>query len=386
MSSSRKALRPMRARSTARSLTGSLAGSLALALSALLAAPTASAQSAAYPGIGRAATTKEVQAWDIDVRPDFKGLPKGSGSVAKGQQVWEGKCAACHGIFGESGEVFNPLVGGTTAEDVKTGHVARLNDRAYPGRTTLMKVSTLSTLFDYIRRAMPWNAPKSLTNDEVYAVTAYLLNLGNVLPDDFVLSDKNVVEVQNRLPNRNGVTTQHAMWPGRELGGTAKPDVQGSTCMSNCPVEPKITSFLPDFARNAHGNLAQQNRLVGAQRGIDTTLPPGTAPTRSPQDAAAQPAAPAAVATAGSPSGAPVALLQKNGCVACHAVDSRIVGPAFKEVAGKYAGRTDAVDYLRGKIRSGGSGTWGPIPMPPQTLPDADIQRIAQWLAGGAGE
>src|SRR6476661_4359709 len=67
-----------------------------------------------YPGIGRAATPKELQAWDIDVRPDFKGLPKGSGSVAQGQVVWETKCASCHGIFGESGEVFNPIVGGTT--------------------------------------------------------------------------------------------------------------------------------------------------------------------------------------------------------------------------------------------------------------------------------
>ncbi|MGM9451409.1 c-type cytochrome, partial [Klebsiella sp. K47] len=77
--------------------------------------------------------------------PDFKGLPAGAGSVAKGQEVWEGKCAHCHGIFGESGEVFNPLVGGTTAEDIRTGRVAKLLDPAYPGRTTLMKVATVST-------------------------------------------------------------------------------------------------------------------------------------------------------------------------------------------------------------------------------------------------
>jgi len=98
-----------------------------------------------YPGVGRAATPKEVAAWDIDVRPDFKGLPKGSGSVAKGQEVWEGKCASCHGIFGESNEVFSPLVGGTTQDDIKTGRVARLNDSSFPGRTTLMKVATVST-------------------------------------------------------------------------------------------------------------------------------------------------------------------------------------------------------------------------------------------------
>ena len=77
--------------------------------------------SAKYPGVGRDATPKEVAAWDIDVRPDFKGLPPGSGTVAKGQDVWEAKCAQCHGIFGESNEVFNPLIGGTSADDVKTG-------------------------------------------------------------------------------------------------------------------------------------------------------------------------------------------------------------------------------------------------------------------------
>ena len=136
---------------------------------------------ASYPGIGRAATAKEIRAWDIDVRPDFKGLPKGSGSVNAGQDFWEAKCAPCHGVFGESNEVFSPLVGGTTKEDVQSGRVARLNDATFPGRTTLMKVATVSTLWDYINRAMPWSAPKSLSSDEVYAVTAYLLNMGGVL-------------------------------------------------------------------------------------------------------------------------------------------------------------------------------------------------------------
>ncbi|HUP30598.1 MAG TPA: cytochrome C, partial [Usitatibacter sp.] len=76
---------------------------------------------AQYPGIGRAATPAEIAAWDIDVRPDFKGLPAGSGSVAQGQVVWDTKCAGCHGTFGESNEVFAPLVGGTKPDDIKTG-------------------------------------------------------------------------------------------------------------------------------------------------------------------------------------------------------------------------------------------------------------------------
>ncbi|MBK6852817.1 MAG: c-type cytochrome [Burkholderiales bacterium] len=361
----------------------------AVALSALLlgmgaqAADPAADAAAKYGSIGRAATTKEMAAWDIDVRPDFKGLPKGKGSVAQGQDLWEARCASCHGIFGEANEVFSPLVGGTTADDVKTGHVARLNDRGFPGRTTLMKVSSVSTLFDYINRAMPWNAPKSLKTDEVYAVLAYLLNMGGILPDDFVLSDQTMAQAQARMPNRNGMTLDHGLWPGKSLKTSGKPDVKAVACMSNCEAEPKVASFLPDFARNNHGNLAEQNRMVGPQHGVDTTRPAGTvavvvaAPT-----AVAKSAAPAAADVSGA--AAAQALLKKNACIACHALDGKLVGPAFRDVARKYGDRADASSYLTGKIRSGGAGVWGAIPMPPQTLPEAEAAQIAAWLAAGA--
>ena len=321
-----------------------------------------------YPGVGRNATGKEVLAWDIDVRPDFKGLPPGSGSVQKGMDVWEAKCASCHGVFGESNEVFSPLVGGTTAEDIRTGHVARLKDPAFPGRTTLMKVATVSTLWDYINRAMPWNAPKSLSTEEVYAVTAYLLNLGGVVPENFTLSDSNIAEVQQKLPNRNGMTTRHALWPGNEFGKGARPDVLATACMSNCGPAPTLRSALPEHAGNNHGNLAQQNRLVGAQRGITT-------------DGGASKAGPPA-ATGKSGGAAPTALLEKNACMACHGMAQKLVGPAFSDIAGKHGGQSD---YLANKIRVGGSGVWGSTPMPPQpNLSDADARVIAQWLAAGA--
>lgn len=333
---------------------------------------------AKYPGVGRAATAKEVAAWDIDVRPDFKGLPAGSGTVAKGQDLWETKCAQCHGIFGESGEVFSPLVGGVTPDDIKKGRVANLLNTNYPGRTTFMKVPTLSTIWDYINRAMPWTAPKSLATDEVYAVVAFLLNLNGIVADDFTLSEKNIREVQGRMPNRNGMTTRHAMWPGNEFGGAAKPDTRNVACMKDCVPEVKLASFLPDFARNAHGNLAEQNRAVGAQHGADTTRP--EAKVGAPTTVAA--AAPARVeAPAGTK--AALAALQKNGCTACHGVTNKIVGPAFADVAKKHAGKTD---YLAGKIKSGGSGVWGAVPMPPQTLSDAEAKTIAVWLASGAGK
>lgn len=362
-----------------RRATASMLAVLAAAVGAL-ACHGAMAQTA-YTGVGRAATPKELAAWDIDVRPDFKGLPKGSGSVAKGQDVWEGKCASCHGIFGESNEVFSPLVGGTTKDDVKTGKVARLNDNGFPGRTTLMKVSTVSTLWDYINRAMPWTQPKSLATEEVYAVTAYLLNMGGVVPDSFTLSDNNIADVQKLLPNRNGVTTDHGLWPGKGMGNGGKADVTAVACMKDCVPEPKVASFLPDFARNNHGNLAEQQRVVGPQRGADTSKPPAANPAAAAAAAATTAVPRAATDAAGS---AALALAQKHSCTACHGADTKIVGPGFKEIAAKYAGRSDAESYLAAKIKSGGQGIWGAIPMPPQTLSDADAKAIAQWLATGA--
>ena len=367
-------------------------GCVALALlGAGVGAGVAHAQSALYPGLGRAATPAELSAWDIDVRPDFKGLPKGSGSVARGMEVWESKCASCHGIFGENNEVFQPIVGGTTPADIQSGRVARLNDSSFPGRTTLMKLSTLSTLWDYINRAMPWNNPKSLSTEEVYGVTAYILNMGGIVPEGFTLSDQNITDVQQRLPNRNGMTTDHALWPGSSFG-KPKTDVAAVACMNDCATQAKITSSLPDFARNAHGNLAEQNRAVGAQRGADTSRPPLAAlqagRRQAANESAATPAAPTAAKTSAADSGAAaaIALTQKHTCVACHGLDNKIVGPSFREIASKYTDRSDAALYLASKMRAGGSGVWGAIPMPAQALAESDAMLIAQWLANGASK
>ena len=331
-----------------------------------------------FPGIGRAATPKEVAAWDIDVRPDFKGLPPGKGTVAQGQDIWEERCASCHGFFGESNSVFMPLVGGTTADDVKTGRVATLRRTDYPGRTTLMKVPTVSTLWDYIHRAMPWTAPKSLSPDEVYAVTAYLLNLGGIVPDSFTLSNDNIAEVQQKMPNRNGMTLAHALWPGKDMPGlAAQPDILAKACMSNCAPEPVVTSVLPEHARNNHGNLREQNRTVGAQRGSDTTRPEGWLGD------AAGPVKVVGPASHNSPNAAAIALTHKHACTACHNMEGKLVGPSFADIAKKHGGKAD---YLAQKIKSGGSGLWGEIPMPPQTLPQDDTGAIAAWLAGGAGK
>ena len=295
-----------------------------------------------FPGIGRTATPAEIAAWDIDVRPDFKGLPPGSGSVAAGQKVWDAKCASCHGTFGESNEVFTPLVGGTTAQDIAVGRVRSLTS-ADVARTSLMKLSLVSTLWDYINRAMPWNAPKSLSTTEVYAVVAYLLNLGDIVPDDFTLSDGNIAQVQAKLPNRNGTTRDHGLWDVKGKGDVANP-----ACMKNCATDVHLASAFPDQARGSHGDLTQQMRGTVAVVAVDASD-----------------------------------LARRKACMSCHSIDKRIVGPAFKEVAARYRSQAGIEAKLVEKLRRGGSGTWGPLPMPPNPdLAEADASALVRWVLG----
>lgn len=333
------------------------------ALIGVLLAACSMAVAAEFKGVGRDATPAEVQAWDIDVRPDFAGLPKGSGSVADGETLWIAKCSSCHGDFGDANHVFVPLIGNTTPDDIKNGRVASLKSGGAV-RTTFTKVATVSTLWDYIHRAMPWDAPKSLSHDQVYAILAYLLNLAEIVPADYVLSDQNIAEVQARMPNRKGMTREHGLWDVK-----GKPDTANTACMKNCKPDAVILSELPDYALNAHGNLADQNRSFGAVRGRVTDP---KAAEKKPQ--AAAPANAAITAT-----------LNANGCMACHGLQQKVIGPGFSEIATKHAARSDAAKYLSEKISKGGSGTWGAIPMPPQPqLSASDLDTIAAWIAGGA--
>lgn len=345
---------------------------------ALVGSTWTQAADPAWHNMGRAATPAEVKAWDIDVRPDFKGLPKGAGSVDMGANIWEDKCASCHGVFGESNETFTPIIGGTTKDDIKTGRVKGLEDgkSIVPQKTTIMKVATVSTLFDYINRAMPWNAPKTLKTDEVYAVLAYLLNLAEIVPADYTLSDKNIAEVQQRMPNRNGMVFYEPLWKANGKG-----DVANVACMKNCAIDPVVHSSLPAFARDAHGNVAEQNRLIGPVRGADTTVPPPTGKAGSLPP-------PKAVLVAAAPAGVDAgvkALLDTNACTACHGMKNKIVGPGFNEIVAKHKGKADLEAYLVGKIKAGGSGVYGSTPMPPQPqLKEEDAKAIAQWIISGA--
>lgn len=366
-----------------------------LALAAVLGlgsgAVLASSDAGQERGLGRAATPAEVAAWDIDVRPDFQGLPKGSGTVDHGERIWESTCAVCHGTFAESNLFFTPLIGGTTAEDIETGRVASLSSPTQPVRTTIMKAVTVSTLWDYINRAMPWDNPKSLEHDEVYAVLAYLLSLADIVDFDFTLSDENIHEVQERMPNRNGAVFWEGLW---KVDG--EPDTHNTACMTDCLDEVVISSTLPEHARNAHGDYAEQMRIVGPVRGANAMEPALTGSVQDHADKVREHARSVLVsfAAGGASDGgtgasseetaAVLALLNDNGCLACHARDAKVLGPSYLEIHSKYDGQGASADLVE-KILKGGSGVWGPVPMPPHpNLSEADAERMVSWILDGA--
>jgi cytochrome c len=165
-------------------------------------------------GIGHAATAEQLAGWDIDIRPDGQGAPPGRGSVKDGEKVYMEKCAACHGEFGESAGRWPQIAQGK-------GTLASHD----PVKTVGSYYPYLSSVVDYIRRAMPFGDAGSLTNDELYAVVAYVLNLNDVVDDNFVLSKETWARV--KMPNSGGFfdddreTSEKAFW-------------NPSPCMNDC--------------------------------------------------------------------------------------------------------------------------------------------------------
>ena len=314
-----------------------------------------------WSGLGRSATPQEIAAWDIDVKPDGTGLPPGKGTVEQGQEVYDAKCAACHGTFGESNQ-YLPLAGG----------IGTLSSDS-PVRTTGSKLNYATTLWDYINRAMPFQAPKSLTADEVYALTAYVLYLNEIVPDAASLDQKSILQV--KMPNRDGFTTQHGF-----MRVDGKPDVHSQGCMQDCQSQGRISSSIPDYARNAQGNLAEQFRNVGPYRGADTGKPEPVGPLAAARQARAR-----ATADGGKAEKSAADLAKQYACTACHGVDQKAVGPGFREVALKYRGDSGARRALLQKVRNGGAGVWGAMPMPGQPqVAEADLVAIIDWVLAGA--
>ncbi len=297
-------------------------------------------------GFGKPAAPAEIAGWDIDVRPDGKGLPPGRGTVAQGQQIYDEKCASCHGTFGESTD-YMPIAGGvgTLATD-------------QPIRTTGSKLNHATTLWDYINRAMPFGNPKTLTADEVYALTAYVLHLNDILSAAAALDRDAIVKL--RMPNRDGFTVDHGL-----AAKTGKPDTRNVACMRDCARVVRLSSEMPDYARDAHGILADQQRPIGPANG-------------------AKPVA-AGVAFKAPSSDVRGELAKAAGCTACHGATQKVVGPSLHEIGVRYANDPSALEKLVARVKLGGSGNWGQIPMPPQPqIKDADAKAIVQWILDGS--
>ena len=178
--------------------TPSLAALLSmLSLCACAAGPQATGSKS--PALGTPVSAAEIARWDISIPPSGAGLPPGSGTARQGLQVYEQKCLACHGARGV-GKPADPLAGGTGSLAGKT-----------PLRTVGSYWPYATTLFDYVRRAMPITNPLSLSNDELYAVTAYVLNINGIIGEDVAMSAQSLPQV--KMPNREGFVSD---WPPRE--------------------------------------------------------------------------------------------------------------------------------------------------------------------------
>lgn len=162
------------------------------------------------PRFGRPISEAELAAWNIDIRtPDGLGLPAGRGSVAEGKRIYDAKCASCHGADAKGGPVYGPMVGGIGS--FKTNARVLTPGSMYP---------YAPILFDYIRRAMPMDRPQTLGPNEVYALSAYLLNLNGLVPADAVMDQASLPRVQ--MPNRDGFRTDD------------RPDTRAVRCMADC--------------------------------------------------------------------------------------------------------------------------------------------------------
>ena len=185
-------------------------------------AANAPRQTGGLLGLGRKALDEEITAWDLDIAPDGTGLPVGSGSVSYGEEIFSEQCGACHGDFAEGVDRWPELAGGegTLADDD-------------PLKTVGSYWPYLSTAWDYIHRSMPFGYAQSLSDDDVYAMLAYILYSNDIIDDeDFVLSNENFLDV--KMPNVEGFIIDD-----RDM--TEYPIFSQDPCMEDCKVNVEVT-------------------------------------------------------------------------------------------------------------------------------------------------
>jgi cytochrome c len=295
-------------------------------------------------GLGRPALAEEIAAWNVDVLPDGRGLPEGSGDVWTGEEVFADQCAACHGDFAEGVDNWPVLAGGfdTLAN-------------ADPVKTVGSYWPYLSTVWDYVHRSMPFGAAGTLTADETYAITAYILYSNDLVDDDFVLSNENFTEVE--MYNADGFVvddrpeTEYAEW-------STEP------CMENCKEQVEITMrsvFLvetpPEGGSDSVMNPATIEGLPSFTAdgpSFVTEAPPATVEEAS--------VTPAAQDTAPADDGA--ALIAEGEkvfkkCSACHMVGEGAKnrsGPHLNGLMGRVFGSVEGFKYSNGFIEANDAG------------------------------
>ncbi|GAB4384612.1 c-type cytochrome [Albidovulum sp.] len=296
---------------------------------------------AAPLGIGRPALPEEVAAWNLDVLPDGRGLPVGSGDVLTGEEIFSEKCAVCHGEFAEGVDNWPKLAGGFNTLTRKD-----------PVKTVGSYWPYLTTAWDYVHRSMPFGAAQTLSPDEVYAIVAYILYSNDLVDEDFVLSNENLASIE--MPNAGGFIvddrpqTEYPLW-------------RAEPCMENCKDKVEITmrATVLDVTPDQKG--ADAAAATGGDAGAGAAsadLAQAAAPAAQSEAAPAATAqpetAPAETAQAAAAAAAPDPALVAQGekvfkkCAACHAVGEGAknkVGPELNGIVGRPVGAIEGFRY-----------------------------------------
>ena len=293
------------------------------ALAAVIAAPVA----AETLPLGRAALPEEVAAWDIDIRPDGLGLPVGSGSVWDGEELYEAQCAYCHGTFGEAVGAWPVLAG---------GHGSLANE--HPEKTIGSYWPYLSTVYDYIHRAMPYGNAQSLQPDEVYAITAYVLYLNDLVDDDFELSSVNFA--QTRLPNEDGFYMDDRI-------ATEWPTFTQAPCMTDCGPEATVAMRAAVLDVTPDDPISDARAAQFRSMNAGTGVLPVSAPA-APADTTPEPQVVLVVASGYSDDMIAAGERAFRQCAACHQVGDSArngTGPMLNGVYGHPAAGRDGFRY-----------------------------------------
>lgn len=302
------------------------------ALLGLIMAAPVFAQDARFD-LGRPALPEEIAAWDVKVMPDGRGLPVGSGDVATGEAKFLEHCAVCHGDFAEGLGNWPALSGG---EDTLA--------RKDPVKTVGSYWPHLSTVWDYVHRSMPFGQAQTLTPDETYAITAYILYSNFLVDDDFTLSNENFLDVQ--LPNADGFIVD-------DRAETEYPVFTGDPCMSDCKADVQITmhasvlDVTPDHGEDAGTEAPPAQQVAEAAPAGDTPAEQVATGMAAPEPTPPDPE----LVAAGE------VVFRK--CKACHMVGedaTNRVGPILNGVVDRHLAAVEGYKYSPAMIEAGASG------------------------------